>query len=215
MNEISIKQYLADPCRTLATAFWKEAHFPKPQGLQIFHADDAPTGFAKDATSYFRLIHHLQNIPNTTLPAHFALRNVILPQEAATAAEIINQSYPDMAQTAERVISWTNYPVFDKDLWLFIWDETTNSPAALGIADFDSSIGEGSLEWIQVLPEYRGRGLGQNIVTGLLTRLKNKAKFATVSGQKDNPSDPEGLYRKCGFTGSDIWYVKFSREMDI
>ena len=48
-------------------------------------------------------------------------------------------------------------------------------------------IGEGSLEWIQVLPEYRGQGLGTKLVLELLCRLKDKAAFVTVCGEVDNP----------------------------
>jgi ribosomal protein S18 acetylase RimI-like enzyme len=79
--------------------------------------------------------------------------------------------------------------------------------AALGIADFDAEIKEGSLEWIQVLPSKRGLGLGKMLVNELLQRLKSKADFVTVSGRVDNPANPQALYRKCGFTGDDIWYV--------
>ena len=60
---------------------------------------------------------------------------------------------------------------------------------------------------MQVLPQKRGRGLGKAIVNELLIRLKSKAKFVTVSGQIDNKTNPEALYRKCGFKGDDIWCV--------
>ena len=36
---------------------------------------------------------------------------------------------------------------------------------------------------------------------------EENATFATVSGQCNNPTNPEALYRKCGFTGSDVWHV--------
>lgn len=39
---------------------------------------------------------------------------------------------------------------------------------ALGIANFDSELKEGSLEWIQVMPNDRGSGIGQVIVNELL-----------------------------------------------
>jgi GNAT superfamily N-acetyltransferase len=86
-------------------------------------------------------------------------------------------------------------------------DEAQNAPAALGIAEFDPMIDEGSLEWIQVLPAYRGRGLGQQIVFELLNLLHGKAAFTTVAGQVDNPTYPERLYRRCGFDGDDYWWV--------
>ena len=37
--------------------------------------------------------------------------------------------------------------------------------------------------------------------------LKNIADFTTVSGEVDNKTNPEKLYRRCGFEGDDIWYV--------
>lgn len=40
------------------------------------------------------------------------------------------------------------------------------------------------------------------------------AKFATVSGQSNNPTNPEVLYRKCCFTGSDVWHVLRKRYTD-
>ena len=80
--------------------------------------------------------------------------------------------------------------------------------AASGIAEFDEVCREGIIEWVQVLPAYRGRGLGKKIVDVLLNRLKSiGASFVTVSGNLDNTSKPLELYRKCGFTGDDICYI--------
>ena len=80
--------------------------------------------------------------------------------------------------------------------------------AASGIAEFDEVCQEGIIEWVQVLPEYKGRGLGKKIVDVLLNRLKSiGASFVTVSGNLDNTSKPLELYRKCGFAGDDIWYI--------
>ena len=75
------------------------------------------------------------------------------------------------------------------------------------ISDFDKELHEGILEWIQVIPAYRGQKIGQLLVNELLKRMANIAKFATVSGKVNNPTSPEMLYRKCGFVGNDIWHV--------
>jgi GNAT superfamily N-acetyltransferase len=90
---------------------------------------------------------------------------------------------------------------------VFICDVSSDRLVALGIAEFDDTIGEGALEWIQVLPEMRGRGFGTLIVNELLRRLIGKAKFVTVGGECDNPTNPEKLYRKCGFVGDEVWRV--------
>lgn len=48
---------------------------------------------------------------------------------------------------------------------------------------------------------------GKTIVLELLSRLKYIADFTTVSGEVDNKTNPERLYRRCGFQGDVIWYV--------
>lgn len=49
--------------------------------------------------------------------------------------------------------------------------------------------------------------LRKYIVDFLLTQMQDKAKFATVSGKVNNATNPEKLYRKCGFIGNDIWHI--------
>ena len=100
---------------------------------------------------------------------------------------------------------WTQHPVYDKALWIWIADKITGEYIGLGIAEYDRGVNEGSLEWIQVLPEYRGKGVGKAIVNELLRRLQ-KADFITVSGRADDKA-AERLYRTCGFEGDDIWCV--------
>ncbi|MCL2855487.1 MAG: GNAT family N-acetyltransferase [Defluviitaleaceae bacterium] len=199
--------YLSDPCGTCATAFWKESYFKKPDGLFVVHEKDASEAQKRSGTAYFRLIHHLTGGFETTLPHGFAYKSVDLPQEAGLVADIINKCYEGYSLSGEAVLKWTKYPVFDQSLWVLIWDEAADAPAALGIADFDNNVAEGSLEWIQVLPGYRGQGLGRMVVNELLSRLKGQVDFVTVSGQVDNTTNPQGLYRRCGFVGDDIWYV--------
>jgi len=62
-----------------------------------------------------------------------------------------------------------------------------------------------------VLPQYRGKKIGQLIVAELLFRMKDVADFATVSGKVDNMTNPEVLYRKCGFIGNDVWHILHKR----
>lgn len=103
-----------------------------------------------------------------------------------------------------------NY-VYKNDLWIFI-DKINNArytPIAFVIADFDPLMKEGILEWIQVIPEFRGRALGKFLVAELLSRMKGKAKFATVSGNCNNISNPIASYRKIGFVGDIIWYIAY------
>ncbi|MCC8072948.1 MAG: GNAT family N-acetyltransferase [Clostridiales bacterium] len=71
----------------------------------------------------------------------------------------------------------------------------------------DDETKEGILEWIQVVPGFRKKGIGTAIVNQLLYRLSLIADFATVSEKVKNETKPEKLYRKCGFVGNDIWHI--------
>ncbi|MBR4875433.1 MAG: hypothetical protein IKU95_02975, partial [Clostridia bacterium] len=53
----------------------------------------------------------------------------------------------------------------------------------------------------------RRKGIGQAIVSELLRRMADLADFATVSGKVNSVTQPEKLYRKCGFCGNDIWHI--------
>lgn len=199
------QKYIENPCGTLATAFWKAEYFPVPEGIRVLLEKDTPQN-AEIVGRYFRLIHYPQKKYDTALADGFTYRAAKLPEDFAVIAEIINRCY-GYEYTADDISEWTKYPVFDSGLWVFVIDKKTGLPAALGTADFDKGICEGSLEWIQVLPEYQGKGLGTKIVNELLRRLSMKAKFVTVSGDIENPANPEKLYRKCGFSGNDVWLV--------
>lgn len=86
-------------------------------------------------------------------------------------------------------------------------EKSTGKYVGCGMADFDIETKELILEWIQVLPQYRGKKIGQLIVTELLSKMKDVADFATVSSKVDNTTNPEALYRKCGFAGDDAWHI--------
>ena len=87
------------------------------------------------------------------------------------------------------------------------WKTNLIKIVASGIAELDVEIKEGILEWIQVSPEYRGKGLGKFVVNELLWRMKDKVEFVTVSGKVDDFTNPRGLYIACGFTDEVIWHV--------
>ena len=107
--------------------------------------------------------------------------------------------------------SYRKTPVFCPDLWVLLKDKSGNY-VGCGIADYDEEAGEMILEWIQVIPSCRGRGYGQYIVNELLSRARGQAKFATVSGKVNNTTRPEKMYRKCGFTGNDVWHILSKKD---
>ena len=103
--------------------------------------------------------------------------------------------------------SYRYHPTFSPDLWLAVLNESTGEIVASGVAEVDRDIREGVLEWIQVSPAYRRRGLGRIIVHELLFRMNDRADFVTVSGKSNDPSDPLALYESCGFGGEVVWHI--------
>lgn len=192
------------------------AQFPATLGTVLLHQDylrAVPFARFSTRTRYFRLLHRY-TAPRTAEPAPpgFSLREVQIETETAAVAAFIGKCYEDLHPTPAEVASWVTQPDFAPDCWLWMVDDATGAPVGLGIAGLDATTQdgappEGSLEWIQVLPEARGRRIGRSIVLELLSRLEPRAQSVTVSGQSDNTTHPEILYRSCGFTGDDSWWV--------
>lgn len=176
-----------------------------PDSMKILHQDEYGKAEYQHYVDepYFRLIHNLKGLSKPELPQGYSLCTVVLSEYAAH----INSCYDRIGITEEELRSYTFRPVYDAALWLAVKDNHTGNIVATGIAEFDCEIGEGVLEWVQVSKGYRGNGLGRYIVFELLWRMKGTAQFATVSGQCNNTTNPEKLYRKCGFTGNDVWHI--------
>jgi GNAT superfamily N-acetyltransferase len=208
---LTIDEYKGNPCRLSSLPYWKMKTFNFPDNLKVIHDidyDGIKDNYGKD-TRYFRLKHGFLNIEEPVLPKGFSYKevNTDLESELLDIVRIINESYDDIKVNLPQVQSWIELDVFKKELWIFIEDDKLKENIALGIAELDQEVREGMLEWIQVLPDYRCRGFGHAIVTKLLLNMKTYADFVTVSGQVDNNTKPEKLYRRCGFTGNDIWHV--------
>jgi GNAT superfamily N-acetyltransferase len=157
---------------------------------------------------YFRLICRQNKTEmKAPTPTGFSIHEVNIQQEAQMVSELIGQCYQDMHPTVEEIMGWVKHPVFDPSLWVWVVDDAKGIPIGLGIAEIDHDTPEGSLEWIQVLPRYRGRGIGKGIVQELLFRLEKRVNFTTVAGEVDDKTNPEALYRTCGFKGGDIWWM--------
>lgn len=156
---------------------------------------------------YFRLRHDNRRVEEPKVPKGYEVVQVNPRKEADLVCDFLAQCHPTYSFSEERVLKWMEVPVFDPSLWIWVIDEETNMPAALGISDLDPTIPEASLEWIQVLLQHRGKGLGKLVVLETLKRVIGRVSFTTVSGEVNNPSNPESLYRRCGFQGNDVWWV--------
>ena len=206
---MTLKEYLEAPCRRLSIPYWKAMTVSVPSNMRIVHEEEMDVGLLAGYSDerYFRLKHDLKRIATPILSEGYML-------DKGTDAELaahLNACYPGMRLDADGVAGWRERHVYRGDLWLFIREKESGAAAASGIAEFDRESGEGSLEWIQVSAEHRRRGLGRYLVCELLRRMQGSAAFATVSGRIDNESDPEVLYRNCGFSGCDVWHVLTER----
>ncbi len=204
---ILLAEYIKDPCGTLSIPYYKAKSTSLPEGMRVVHERDfrpgAYPGFSDER--YFRLIHRLEGA-ETPVSARFFARTAD-EGDIPLIADMIRRSYSDIGIAENGLHKLRSSAVFDPELWAIVCETESGRPAACGIAELDREAGEGSLEWIQTLPEFRRMGAGEFTVRTLLSRLKGRAGFATVSGRADGPDRPEKLYRKCGFTGNDIWHV--------
>lgn len=204
---ITLTEYLNNPCGTLSIPYWKAKNIVIPPDMKILHDKAFREDILSDYTDekYFRLYHNLKGIlkiANDDFEITTATR-----KDIKSIVQIINDSYTDISVNKELIKSYTKTPVYNEDLWVMVKENVTGKYVGCGIADFDTEAKELILEWIQVLPQYRGKKIGQLIVTELLFRMKDVAAFATVSGKADNMTNPEALYRKCGFAGDDVWHI--------
>lgn len=183
-----------------------------PAEIKIVHDDDFKKEDFTDCTDevYFRLYHNLKNIGGTDCEEAEVVD--VQPSDIDFFVDIINASYCDISVSMQQMQDYRKTSVYQPDLWILLKEKRTQAFVGCGIADFEVETGEASLEWIQVLPPYRGRGYGKMIVNTLLARMKGRAKFATVSGKADGTSHAERLYRRCGFTGNDYWHILYRKH---
>lgn len=212
---ITIDDYIDNPCYMSSMPYWKYITFEFPPFMKFVHDDNFKEEMLKQYNDevFFRISHPLVTIPKSNLANQFKIITVNPHMKVDEIVSFINRCYADIGVCVEQVASWRQDKVFDPDLWVWIIESVTNQPVALGIADLDQEVGEGILEWIQVLPQYWRMGIGKLVVIELLHRIKQKAKFATVSGKLHNDSNPEALYRSCGFIGDDLWHILSEKQI--
>lgn len=199
--------YLKNPCSTYSIPYWKYKCTKIPQNMKILHDREFEQAqlLEYNEEKYFRLMHDLKDIKKA-VSNEFYIETASV-KDIPLLQDLINRSYDDLSVSYDQLLSYIKSEVYDENLWMIVYEKETDKPVACGIAELDREIKEGVLEWIQVLPEYRGKKIGQLLVNELLTRLQRKADFVTVSGKVNNATKPELLYRKCGFAGEDIWHV--------
>lgn len=197
--------YLANPCKASSLPFWKTNQVDIPENMKIVLEEDLQGVAVLEYLDerYFKLIHRMNNLEKPVLDKRYEMVCCEVPEYVKHIAAC----YDDVCISTEELMSYQTHAVYDRDLWIAVTECGHNTIIASGIAEVDKDIKEGILEWIQVSPGYRGKGLGKFVVNELLWKMKDKADFVTVSGKIDNPTNPRSLYMACGFSEEEIWYV--------
>ena len=203
---LSLKSYLKNPCGTSSIPYWKQKKTVIPENMKIIHEKDYVNRDFNDYNDepYFRLYHNMKDIEHEAVNEVEILSGI---SDINEFVQLINASYSDLSVTAEQLEDYKKTPVFCSELWILLKEKSSGRVVAGGIADYDRECGELILEWIQVIPTFRGQGYGKTVVNSLLSKMKGIAEFATVSGKVNNAANPEGLYKRCGFTGDDVWHI--------
>lgn len=203
MEKAFLEEYLSNPCQASSLPYWKSLSISILDNMKIIKDIDYDKNkyLKYDDTPYFKMLHSLKKINKPLLRDGFYLANV----DTDTFANHINECYGESV-TLNEVYQYTNRATYDKDLWIAIINDKNEVVASI-IGELDKSIKEGIIEWVQVSKDYRKQGLGTYLVNELLSRLKNKASFVTVSGKLNSQSHPLKLYKKCGFVNETIWHV--------
>ncbi|MEG2634077.1 MAG: AAA family ATPase [Oscillospiraceae bacterium] len=213
LDEINLfTLYLDNPCGTLSIPYWKNKNINLPDNMKVAHDEFFDKDDLKNylESKFFRLSYRY----NDKCVARLLLDNFsVYNTDSEVLAQHINQCYDDIQVTVEQIEDYANHPVFDPYLRIAIIDNHTGEIAATGIAEIDRDCKEGILEWVQVTPKYRRKHFGEYVVCELLKRMRGKVDFVTVSGDCDNQTSPELLYRKCGFRGNDIWHILRKKEI--
>ena len=199
---MTIEEYIKDPCKASSLPYWKTISYQIPNNIKV-ELEKYNKESNEACEKYFKVIHYLDNIKTSVLPIDFILTSISIEEYVSH----INSCYDEIRISVEELKEYQNHRVYDEALWIAIKDIRNNKIVATGIGEMDSLVKEGILEWIQVSKEYRRQGFGKHIVNELLFRMKDKAKFVTVSGKLSNKTNPLALYENCGFVNKQIWNV--------
>lgn len=188
--------YLQDPTGACSLAFWKRGVLANGTFLV---SQTKPEG--TEAACYFKLVY-LGEAPEKQKGV--VSLSLIDAEAISRTIELAYGENGDYA-SAEEIRSYAHHPVYDPTLWLGIRKDGKLVASALG--EFDPEIGEGSVEWIQVVPEWQEKGLGKALLKEMIRRLLPKAKIITVSGKKGTPHSPLAFYLKEGFGNETDWWI--------
>lgn len=142
------------------------------------------------------------------LPAGFEISDCDPEGDLEQAMELMNAAYPSLRRfmTLPRLREMTHADHYFAPGWFFLVQRPSGKRVGLAISGHDTDMDEGFIDWVQLLPRFRRRGLGTLLVRESIHRLR-QARLITVSGTLDAPFAAGDLYRKCGFEQERQWTI--------
>lgn len=157
--------------------------------------------------SFFRALLGSGRYRRRALPGGFEVVPCDPARDLPAAAELLASCAPEVSGRIgePQLEAMTRADYFLPDGWLFLRDRVRGDLAGLAISGLCREFGEGFVDWIQILPAYRGRGLGTALLGEALERLR-EASFVTVSGSLESLHAGE-LFERCGFRQMRRWTI--------
>ena len=161
---ISIEEYKQNPCEALSIPYWKATDIIIPDNVKIIHNKNFDETLLEKYSDkqYFRLIHRLNYVPDFS-NNDFTYK-MLSKEKTNEIADMINASYShtDVFVSADYIKGLTEAKVYFPELWIGAFDNSRLVGSI--ICDLDTKIGEGIIEWLQILPEYREKGIASVLV---------------------------------------------------
>ena len=117
---ITLTEYLNNPCGTLSIPYWKAKSITIPPNMIILHDNDFSSDVLSEYTDekYFRLYHSLKEMPKI-ITDDFEIATAT-QKDIKAIVQIINDSYTDISVNPELIKSYTQTPVYNKNLWIMV-----------------------------------------------------------------------------------------------
>lgn len=196
-------EYITDPARACFLSYHKNENTELPSNMRVVRGDDYKPELYKgfDDTVYTKLILRDKQVDEPVYPEGFKL---VTPTKEQLTAHIA-QCFPD-GETPDSIDLWRYMEYF----LVALVDVATGRIVASAAADVDFGVKEGSIDWVEVSPRYRRKGLGTYLVTELIYRFRRFSDFISVS-TKDSAA--LALFQKCGFREDCAWHILKAKKI--
>ncbi len=158
---------------------------------------------------YFRAFLPEPNKPAHTMPPGFEIIPLDPREHSVAASRLINEAYPSLPRLTkpEALVRMTETEHYFPDGWFFLLHQPTGSRVGLAISGYDPEMEEGFIDWVQVAPRFRHRGLGISLTSEAIRRLSDRARLITASGSLEAPFTLGDLFRECGLDQMRQWSI--------